>query len=360
MPHFLTWCLLVPLLPALLLLLAPQFDDIVAKAARARDADQLDQAVTLYRQAVHLRPSWGEGWWYLGTIAYDRKQFSEAVASLSKVVALAPKDANAFAMLGLSEAQLKRNQKALNHLTQALSLGVGDEGNIRQVVAFTQANLFLSDGAFGRAQETLDKLSRERPADEELILALGRAVMGISQSADSLSPETRDLLTTAGRAEFLDANRQSAEAAEAYADLAKRFAKTHDVQFAYGRFLLKSHLDDQAVAAFQREIENTPRHVLARLGIAGGLLSSDPAAGLPYAEQAAKLAPRLAEAHFLLGACLLETGKTLPAIAELETARHLDPKDARVYFRLAKAYTAVHRDADAAAARSEFKRLQGK
>ena len=338
---------------------AAQFDDIAAKAAQARDADNLDQAVTLYRQAVHLRPSWAEGWWYLGTIAYDRKQYPDAVASLSKVVALAPKDANAFAMLGLSEAQLNQNHSALNHLTQALALGVGDEANMRQVVLFSQANLLISEGAFGQAQDILDNISRQRPtAGEDLLLALGRAVIGIPSSQSSLTPETRDLVMSAGHAEFFDANRQRDEALEAYTDLVKRFPKTHNVQFAYGRFLLNNHLDDQAVAAFQREIENTPQHLLARLGIAGALLATNPATGLPYAEQAVKLAPKLEEAHYLLGASLLLTGQTASAITELETARRLNSNDARVYFQLAKAYALVHRDSDAAQARQKFQQFK--
>ena len=339
--------------------LAAQFDDIAAKAAKARDADQLDQAVSLYRQAVHLHPAWAEGWWYLGTIAYDRQRFAEAAACLNKVAALAPKDAKAFAMLGLSETQLKQNRAALNHLERALALDVGDENNMRQVVLFTQATLLISEGAFGRAQDALDKLSIERPsADEELRLALGRAVIGILPSDAALALETRDLLMTAGQAEFLDANRKTAEATQAYADLAKRFPKTHNVQFAYGRFLLKNHLDEQAVAAFKREIENNPQHLLARLGIAGGLLSTEPATGLPYAEQAVQLAPKLEEAHYLYGACLLEAEQTTHAITELETARRLNPKDERVYFRLAKAYAITHRETDAAEARETFRQLR--
>ncbi len=343
----------------LLALGTAQFDEIAAQAAKAREADKLEQAVALYRQAVQLRPGWAEGWWYLGTLAYDRKEFRGAAASLSKVVALAPKDAKAVAMLGLSEAQLKQNRSALNHLDRALTLGVDEEANMRQVVLFTEANLLIADGAFGRAQDSLDKLSIEvSTADEELLLALGRAVIGILPAGAALTDETRDLMMAAGHAEFLDANRKTDEAAEAYSNLAQRFAKTRNVQFAYGRFLLKNHMDDEAVAAFKREIANNPQHLLARLGIAGGLLSTDPASGLPYAEQAATLAPRMAEAHFLFGACLLATGQTARAITELETARRLNPSDARIYFRLAKAYAVVHRNADAAEARAKFQKLK--
>lgn len=345
---------------ALLLLFivsASQFDDVAARAAKARDAENLDEAVTLYRQAVHLRPDWAEGWWYLGTLAYDRKQFPAAVAALSKVVALTHNDANAYAMLGLSEAQLQQNKSALSHLEQALKLGLGEDANMRQVVVFTQGNLYVEEGAFWRGQDTLDNLALERPeANEEMTMALGRAVMGIRPSA-TLTPEMRDLLMTAGQAEFFAARREVSQATEAYANFVKKFPTTHNVQFAYGRFLLKYHLDDQAVAAFRKEIENDPQHLLARLGIAGALLLTDPAGGLPYAEQATKLAPKMAEAHFLYGSCLLATEQTERAITELETARRLSPNDSRIYFPLARAYARMNRTADAAAAREKFREL---
>ena len=113
----------------------------------------------------------------------------------------------------------------------------------------------------------------------------------------------------------------------------------------------------RALAAFRREIENSPQHLLARLGIAGILVETDPAAGLPYAQQAVELAPGLAEAHYLLGMLLLSTGALEKAIAELETAQHRDPADARVYFALGRAYAMAHRTKDAARARAEFARL---
>jgi tetratricopeptide (TPR) repeat protein len=335
-----------------------QFDSVAAQAAQARDSENLDDAVKLYRRAVQLRPDWAEGWWYLGTIAYDHGQFQEAADALAKVITLAPRDANAFAMLGLSEAKLNQNQPALTHLGQALSLGVGDQANMRHVVLFTQADLLLAAGAFGRAQELLDQLAKEsNHADQALLIALGRSVLGLKSIDSTTASETRDLTLTAGRAEMLAANRETKAALAAYADLVKRFPKVHNVEFAYGRFLLNNHLNDEAVAAFKREIANSPQHLLARLGIAGALLLTDPVTSRIYAEQVVNLAPKLEEAHYLLGASLLATGDAERSVSELETAEHLNASDPRVYFALAKAYNRVHRDRDAARVREKFVQL---
>ena len=155
---------------------------------------------------------------------------------------------------------------------------------------------------------------------------------------------------------MLAANRQTGDALSAYLDLAKRFPKVHNVEFAHGRFLLNNDLDDEAVAAFKREIVNSPEHLLARLGIAGATVT-DPATGQIYAEQAVNLAPKMEEGHYLLGAALLCDGRCGRSVSELETAEHLNASDPRVYFALAKAYQRVHRDRDAERAREEFVRL---
>ncbi len=335
-----------------------QFDSVAAQAAQARDSENLDEAVRLYHQAVQLRPGWAEGWWYLGTIDYDRGQFREAIDAFRKLSTLAPRDANAFAMLGLSEAKLHKDQPASAHLAQALSLGVGEQANMRQVVLFTQANLLLAAGAFGRAQDLLDQLAKERNnADDDLLIALGRSVLGLTSVDSGTASQTRDLVLTAGRAEMLAANRETNAARSAYEELVTRFPKIHNVEFAYGRFLLANHFDDAAVAAFKRELANSPQHLLARLGIAGALLQLDPATSLVFAEQAVQLAPKLAEAHYLLGASLLATGDAERSVPALETAAQLNPNDSRVYFVLAKAYRRVHRDRDAAQARERFVQL---
>ncbi len=325
----------------------------------AREADRLDEAVSLYRKAVDLRPSWAEGWWYLGTIAFDRQEFSEAAADLTKVTNLAPDHSNAFAMLGLSEAKLDRAQPAIEHLTKALKLGISNEANLQQVVLLTEGTLLLGAGSFASAQEALDELVRTgASADSSLLTALGESVLGIAPAKEPAATENTDLVLSAGHAEMLAAYRdQIREAHDAYTELAKQYPKTHNVQFALGRFLLTNHLDDEAVTAFQREIENSPQHLLARLGIAGILVRSDPEKGLPYAEEAAKLAPKLAEAHFLLGASRLGVGDAEHALPELERARQLAPNDARVYFELSKVYSRLHRETDAAEARKKFHEL---
>ncbi|HUE02095.1 MAG TPA: tetratricopeptide repeat protein [Bryobacteraceae bacterium] len=334
------------------------FPALAAQANQARESDRLDDAILLYRKALALRPAWAEGWWYLGTLLYDRDDYTEAAGGLQKAVELSPQTGNAVAMLGLCEAKLGRDRDALEHLQKGRALGVAGDQSLRRVMLYTQGTLLLRVGEFNKAQKTLDLLAREGADQEELLDALGESVLGIRpEDMTSADSAKREVVRRAGQAEHAAAGGDVHAALAEYSQLAASAPKFHNVQFAYGRFLLANHFDDQAVAAFRREIENSPQHLLARLGIAGVMVETDPAAGLPYAEQAVQLAPELAEAHFLLGSLWLATGAVDKAIVELETAEHQDPGDPRVYFALGNAYAAVHRMEDAARARAEFARL---
>jgi predicted Zn-dependent protease len=79
--------------------------------------------------------------------------------------------------------------------------------------------------------------------------------------------------------------------------------------------------------------------------------------GLPLAEEAARQAPRLPLAHYLLGRLLLEAGRNERAVKELEATAQMVPNEAKVYFALARAYTRVKRKEDADRARETFTRL---
>src|SRR5690349_4942978 len=56
---------------------AATFEELAAKAAAARDANQPNEAIQFYRQALHLNPRWPEGWWFLGAFLYEKDQYDD-------------------------------------------------------------------------------------------------------------------------------------------------------------------------------------------------------------------------------------------------------------------------------------------
>ncbi|MGA2098860.1 MAG: hypothetical protein ABSH39_21420, partial [Candidatus Acidiferrum sp.] len=71
---------------------AGDFKVLAEQAEQASKQNRLDDAASLYRKALALRPAWTEGWWSLGTIEYDRDNYAKAAGDFEKVIALDAKD----------------------------------------------------------------------------------------------------------------------------------------------------------------------------------------------------------------------------------------------------------------------------
>lgn len=336
------------------------FDQLAAEANVAREGDRLEEAIDKYGRALALRPQWAEGWWYLATIHYDRDNYAEAARGFKEAARLQPKAGAAWAMLGICEFQLARYDDALLHIQQGRQVGVADNVELTRVMRYHEGVLSILKGEFERGQQTLGTLSYEGLKSEELIIATGLAVLriGMRPKEVDINYRDRDLIRRAGLAEHFAAQKNMSDAQREYDMLARDYAKVPNVQYAYGRYLLANRDEDGALVAFAKELENWPKHVLARCQIANiKLQRKEIQDGLKYAEEAARQAPRLPLAHYLLGRLLLEAGQNERAVESLELAAKMVPNEAKTYFALARAYTRVKRKADADRARETFTRL---
>ena len=335
---------------------ASSFEDVAARANAARTSDKIDEALALYRKAVVLRPSWAEGWFYLGTLHYDRNEFVAASTAFRKVTVLQPKSGTAFVMLGLSEFQLRQDDLALKHLKAAEELGVSDDPSLRKAALLDEAILLQRKGRFDAARVPLNSLCHEHQESEESLRLLGLVQLRLRAEQAKNAPAT--MLSRLGQAGCLAGQKRMDEAKADYASVVSEFATFPDIHYAFGNFLLD--IPDIAAAReqFEREIANNPQHVLARLKIASALYKTDSAAGIPYAEQAVKLDPSVALGHYLLGLLLLDVDDYKRAIPELEVAKAGFAKEPKLFFALGSAYARAGRTEDAEHARAEFKRLE--
>jgi predicted Zn-dependent protease len=336
------------------------FDQLAAQANAAREGDRVDEAIGLYSKAVSLNPRWGEGWWYLATLYYDREKYAEAAKAFKETANYQPRAGATWAMLGLCEFQLGRYDDALLHIRQGRELGVANNVELTRVMRYHEGILSTLKGEFEKGQVTLGTLSFEGMNSEDLIISLGLAVLRramLPKQVDA-SYSDRMVIRRAGFAEHLNAQKNMSDAQREYDLLARDFPKVPGVQYAYGRFLLATRDDDAALVAFQRELENSPKHALARLQIAYiKLKNKDAKEGLTLAEEAVKLYPRLPLGHYILGRLLLETGQAARAVDELELAKRMVPDEPKIYFALWRAYTKVNRKEEADRAREAFTRF---
>lgn len=337
---------------------ASGFAGLAAKAGKAREADRIDEALALYRKALGLRPSWAEGWWYLGTLLYDRGAYGESARAFQKVVALSRARGTALVMLGLCEFELGQDENALNHLQQGDRLGVDDDPQFRQVMFYHEAVLLQRKGKFEGARQRLRSLCLTGARTDELVATLGMTVLRLPyRQPPAGGTDAAEVVSRAGRAECLAGQKKFEDARRDYRALAAEHPSYPNIHYAYGRFLLDANDTAAGLEELRQEIRNNPKHTVARLEIAAAQYKVDSAAGLPYAEEAVRLDPAAPQGHYLLGLLLLDTDDYLRAIPELEIAQKAFRNEAKVYLALGAAYSRAGRDQEAARARLEFQRL---
>ena len=334
-----------------------EFDQLLAAATEARQAQRWEDAIELYGKVIKLKPTYVEGHWYLGTAYYSLDNFSQCRDTFRRVVRLAPKNGAANAFLGLCEFGLKEYDRSLEHLLQSRILGVGDTKELASIARYRAALLMTRIEQFEQALETLGEFAAEGDDNPRVIEAMGLATLRMPFLPTEAPPDRREMVLMAGRASYMMATRNTVGADKAFAALVARYPETPHVHYAYGVFLLQEQ-PDRAIEEFKRELELQPEHPSSLMQIAFEYLKrTDGAAALPWAQKAVAAAPREFPAHKALGQALLETGDVDGAIKELEIGIKLAPDSPGLHFLIARAYQRAGRAEDAARAREEFTRL---
>ena len=333
------------------------FDAVAAAAARAREAGQVEAALGFYRRGMALRPTWDEGTWYIGTLEYERRGFSAALAAFDALLARQPDHAGAMAMAGLCEFELGRHEPALRRLMRARELGVAHSPGIAAVVRYHTGILLTRFGEFEVGSSVLSEPGMELTEAPQMIQAFGVNSLRMPVLPSEIPAESREIVDLAGRASLAMAARRAEAARQAFDTLVSRFPSTREAHYARGVFRLASE-PDLAISDFERELEISPGHLPSRLQLAfEWLRRGEVSRARPYAEAAVQQAPEHAVARLALGQTLLESDAIAAAITELETAVQLAPGSAQAHFVLARAYTRAGRTADAERERKEFARL---
>jgi tetratricopeptide (TPR) repeat protein len=335
------------------------FEQLKAKAETARDADQNQEAIRLYQKLVELKPTWAEGWWYLGTLYYDSDQHAAAINPFHRVLALEPKNAEGYAMLGLCEYRLKQYVSSLQHLAKARSLGLGGNQELARVVRYHESVLLTLGRQFEAALDLLNGFGVEHRESQAVLDALGLAVLRIPKPVESLSSEEREMVRQFGKAAFLFAERKVPESQALYDELEVRYRGRSNIAYAYGVSLLNAKDRERAMVFFRQELEHDPKHVAALMQLALHIIDAgNYEEALGYALRAQQADPSNFTAYYALGRIYLELNDVTKAVGTLEKAVTMEPNVPSLYFVLSRAYARAKRPAEAARARAEFARLE--
>jgi tetratricopeptide (TPR) repeat protein len=336
---------------------ALSFDEVAKRAASAREADAVPEALGWYRRGVRMRPSWEEGWWYLGSFSYSVDRYGEARDAFARFVALKPDAGPAWALMGLSEFQLKQYEEAERHLSKGMSLGSVGNGAIRNVVYYHFALLRIRASQFELAIDPLQQLARGEGETNALLDACGLVALRDARLPAAIPDEKRELVRAAGGAVLSGLVLKTDEMRSRFKALLERYPAVPNLHYTYGLFL-KDVDADKAIAAHEREVAVQPEAVLPRLELAfAHETNGQYGEALPWAEATVKLAPRLFAAHYALGRALVGLGQAERGVVELEEARRLAPESPEVRFALMNAYATNGRANDAGREREAFRKL---
>jgi tetratricopeptide (TPR) repeat protein len=330
---------------------------IAKQAEAARSANHIDEAIAAYKKGVALKPSWDEGWWYLGTLYYDLDQYAEGRDAFKHLTLIKPDVAIGWAMLGLCEFQTRDYAASLKHVRRGVELGVAAEQNISDVVHYHYALLLTRNGDFEEAMKTLALFAQRDLNQPDYVEAIGIAALRKPLLPSELPPGEREMVLDVGRAMYdASALRTALAATELKAAVAK-YPTQPNIHYLYGSFLLYSDVD-AGLAELKKELELTSGHVPALVTLASEYLKvQDYQGGLPYAERAVEANASSFPAHAVLGRILCEGGIDAPrGLKQLEKARELAPGSPQVHMALATAYAKAGRKEDADKERQEFLR----
>ena len=187
------------------------FESLARQATSAREQGNAKEAIRHYQQALEIHPDWEEGWWYVGTLLYDRSQFADALPAFTKVTKLDPKLGPAWSFLGLCAFETKDYPAALAALDRGHELGTEQVPSIGKVADYHLALLLIQHGDFDRANALLTSGFAHGQVADQVKVALGLAFLGVPLLPDQVDPSKDGVVATAGNIAVLLAQNDRAQ-----------------------------------------------------------------------------------------------------------------------------------------------------
>jgi tetratricopeptide (TPR) repeat protein len=323
------------------------FKDLAARAAAARQQNDLARAIDLYRQAVQLQPSWPDGWWFLGSLQYALNDYANAEDALTHYLKLAPDAGPAFALRGLCEFESGAYAQSIQDIDRSLSLGAGNQPHNIQILRYHEALALARTGQFESALAKYAFFAQQGISNPDLLTAIGIAGLRMPLLPSDLDPSHHDIVLAAGSAAYSFMAGGDKSGGPEFQVLFQRFPKAANAHYLYGYLLFPTD-QGRAVAEFQQELAIDPANAAANVMMAWAyMLQSRFQQGLPYAEKAEAEEPDHPVAQLVLGRSLVETGDIKAGLAYLEKALQQEPNNLEVHLALVRAYAKSGRAADA-------------
>ncbi len=248
------------------------------------DPGQAATDLDVLQKQVAARPDWTEGWWKLGTAAYEANRFDIAVGSLQRVARAAPRMGLAWDLLGLSEFGARQYKDAQVSLERAATLNNSGDSEVDRVAAYHLSLLRIRDGNFESATTLLRTTFGTNP-NSQASLAMALAILRVRLLPSEVDPSREAFLVQVGSA--------AARGEDGLEDFARTTTANPTVpllHLAYGKALQHAGRRTEALGQFEREVRVSPQSAAAWRALAESQqLAGDTKAGRAADEKAASL-----------------------------------------------------------------------
>jgi tetratricopeptide (TPR) repeat protein len=316
-----------------------RFDELAARAAAARDQQNLPLAIQLYTQAEQLKPDWQEGWWYLGMLQYSSNQYAGAIDAFSHLLQLVPTAVPAIALRGLCEFETGAYDDSLRDLEQAVAHGALNEPRNEQIIRYHFALLLTHASRFQGALEQFGFFAMRHVDAPDLKISIGLAGMRVPSLPKDVPDQDRALFVEAGNAGYVFLSGDNERADDLFSQLFTKYPSAPNLHYFYG-FLLFPHDPGLAIDQFHSELavnptDETANALLALTLVIAGRYSD----ALQPAQRAYDTAPDMEMAQLALGRALAENGDMKRGAELLNQVIAHDPKNLEAHLGLVSIYS---------------------
>ncbi|MGO9258543.1 MAG: tetratricopeptide repeat protein [Bryobacteraceae bacterium] len=295
-----------------------------------------------------------------GIAAFNRGDYKAARLNLER----SPNDPQARLFLALTRAATGECEAAVPDLAQGFSSGQAGAG-ARRLAGLALAQCHVTAKRFAEAGAIVAQLEKEFPADADVLYvsadyhmkAWNDAIYRMYQKAPS--SYRVDQLS----AEVFETQGKYTEAIAEYRKAIQKNPKAINLHYRLGRALLQQSHDpavlDQARKEFAAELSLNPSDAVAEYQVGQVLTAGQkkPEAAAHF-ERAAELRPDFPEALIAVAKLRSDAKRYSDAIALLERAVKLQPRNETAHYNLMLAYRNAGRAADAQREKTELDKLQ--
>ncbi|MGA2604669.1 MAG: tetratricopeptide repeat protein [Verrucomicrobiia bacterium] len=259
-----------------------------------QEADQMQEAIRQYEQALRLYPDFADAHINLGDAMLQSGRIQEAIGHYEQALRLKPDFPKGHNDFGTALVQLGRLQEAIEHYEQALRIKPD----------FADAHYNLGDALIqaGKVQEAIshwEQALRIKPDLAEAHNSLGNA------------------LIQAGKVQ---------EAIEHYEQALRIKPDFADAHYNLGNASIQAGKVQEAISHWEQALRIKPDLAEAHNNLGTALYQTgkvEEAVG--HYEQALRIKPGYADAHYNLGNALIQAGKVQEAIQHYEQALRIRP-----------------------------------